>query len=774
ANPPWLDHVEDITALNFINESSILHLLRQRYGNNLIHTFAGPELIVINPLHTLPIYSDKVAKFFYGCQLGDMPPHIYATVQAAYRNMLSTLANQAIVLMGPSGSGKTTNARLIMSYLTSIKYQIISILEKLKAANILLDAFGTAKTSINDKASRYINLTSLDFDNAGNFVGASIQAHLLERSRIIRKPDFEGTFSIFHQLLHGSDAALRTDLQLNLKNSGNNRFINSSDSITDKQNDISNWAKVQNAFQLLGISKENAKGIWFILAGIYHLGFINVVTAENSNKIHYEDPMAAQRAANILGITQEELSRIIFNVKPSSQVTGSNTLSTSSSISSLHSESPPMSPMGSTIESYVRNVDGLAMALYDELFSIILSIINGSLMSQTVHSKHSITILDVPGLQNYDGSRPSGFDDMIFNYAQERVQAYYHNKTISGVLDRYDQEYIDISYSSDSAISPNELVSLFDKAPSQGSRRHSTVRGDQKGLLRHLDEESGYSGSTEAGFIERLHFYNSDSGKSHSLKFSDNRESFIISHCQNSFDIEYNASKWLRYAKDFLLQRQATSILSSSSRSMIGLAYQGFTRSQSLHLKPTSPSRLRGSVSSLHKVNIRGGVKKTAPCFRPIFEMDGVLDSLRRTTVRFIHCLVSKHHQTSDSGKKTSDELFNIPLMRKQLSASELIESVRIFRVGYPENVPYGEFRFRFGVLASADKRTKGPIIDEKTAAKELVEELELDRSTYRFGLTQIFFRATAFYRLVNARDEKITDSLIGVQAYCRGYLSRR
>lgn len=49
-----------MTALNFINESSILHLLRQRYGNNLIHTFAGPELIVINPFSTLPIYSDKV------------------------------------------------------------------------------------------------------------------------------------------------------------------------------------------------------------------------------------------------------------------------------------------------------------------------------------------------------------------------------------------------------------------------------------------------------------------------------------------------------------------------------------------------------------------------------------------------------------------------------------------------------------------------------------------------------------------------------------------
>ena len=60
-----------------------------------------------------------------------------------------------------------------------INHLSLSNVDKLKAANVVLDAFGTAKTTINDKASRYINLTSLDFDNAGNFVGASIQVIML-------------------------------------------------------------------------------------------------------------------------------------------------------------------------------------------------------------------------------------------------------------------------------------------------------------------------------------------------------------------------------------------------------------------------------------------------------------------------------------------------------------------------------------------------------------------------------------------------------------------
>jgi myosin-18 len=52
--------VEDLAQLRFLNESSVLHTLRQRFGNNLIHTYAGPTIITVNPMAPLSIYSDKV------------------------------------------------------------------------------------------------------------------------------------------------------------------------------------------------------------------------------------------------------------------------------------------------------------------------------------------------------------------------------------------------------------------------------------------------------------------------------------------------------------------------------------------------------------------------------------------------------------------------------------------------------------------------------------------------------------------------------------------
>ena len=60
ANPPSFDKVEDLAQLRFLNESSVLHTLRQRYGNQLTHTFAGPTIISINPMAPLAVYSDRV------------------------------------------------------------------------------------------------------------------------------------------------------------------------------------------------------------------------------------------------------------------------------------------------------------------------------------------------------------------------------------------------------------------------------------------------------------------------------------------------------------------------------------------------------------------------------------------------------------------------------------------------------------------------------------------------------------------------------------------
>ena len=61
ANPPQFDQAEDLANLRHLNESSLLHTLRQRYAASLPHTYAGQSLVVINPVAPLAVYSERVS-----------------------------------------------------------------------------------------------------------------------------------------------------------------------------------------------------------------------------------------------------------------------------------------------------------------------------------------------------------------------------------------------------------------------------------------------------------------------------------------------------------------------------------------------------------------------------------------------------------------------------------------------------------------------------------------------------------------------------------------
>ena len=65
---------------------------------------------------------------FKGCKQEDMPPHIFASAQIAYREMLNTRHDQSIVFMGRSGSGKTYNMRHILHYLIASTPSVNNIL----------------------------------------------------------------------------------------------------------------------------------------------------------------------------------------------------------------------------------------------------------------------------------------------------------------------------------------------------------------------------------------------------------------------------------------------------------------------------------------------------------------------------------------------------------------------------------------------------------------------------------------------------------------------
>ncbi|MCI4388017.1 hypothetical protein PGIGA_G00080730 [Pangasianodon gigas] len=311
ANPPSSDRVEDLSSLLYLNESSVMHSLRQRYGGNLIHTYAGPNIVVINPVSAPSMYSEKVMHMFKGCRREDTAPHIYGVAQAAYRKLLTTRQDQSIVLLGKSGSGKTTNCQHLVQYLVTIAGSNSKVYsaEKWQAVYTILEAFGNCSTSMNGNASRFSHIVSLDFDQAGQVASASIQTMLLEKSRVTRRPDAESTFNVFYYMMAGADGSLKTELHFNHFAENSAFGILPHSKPEEKQKAAQQFAKLQAAMKVLSISAEEQRTFWLVLGTIYHLGAAGATKAGRKQFARHE---WAQKAAYLLGCTLEELSSSIF------------------------------------------------------------------------------------------------------------------------------------------------------------------------------------------------------------------------------------------------------------------------------------------------------------------------------------------------------------------------------------------------------------------------------------------------------------------------------
>ena len=69
-----------------------------------------------------------------------------------------------------------------------------------------------------------------------------------------------------------------------------------------------------------------------------------------------------------------------------------------------------------------------------------------------------------------------------------------------------------------------------------------------------------------------------------------------------------------------------------------------------------------------------------------------------------------------------------------QLRGAQLLDALRLHKQGYPEHLPFSEFRRRFALLAP-DLPAEG---DQREAADQLLLQLDVDPAAYRLGLSQV------------------------------------
>ncbi|XP_057893404.1 unconventional myosin-XVIIIa isoform X3 [Melospiza georgiana] len=804
ANPPSCDRVEDLASLLYLNESSTLHTLRQRYGGNLLHTYAGPTMVIINPLSSPSMYSEKVMHMFKGCRREDTSPHIYAVAQAAYRSMLMSRQDQAIVLLGASGSGKTTNCQHLVQYLATIAGstgKVFSV-EKWQALYTILEAFGNSSTGMNGNATRFSQIISLDFDQAGQVASASVQTLLLEKLRVARHPANEATFNVFYYLLACSDSTLRTELHFNHLAENNVFGIVPPSKPEEKQKATQQFSKLLTAMKVMGISGDEQKAFWLILGAIYHLGAAGATKdADEAGRKQFARHEWAQKAAYLLGCSLEELSSAIFKHQPK------GTLQRSTSFR----QGPDESPLGDSGTgpklTALECLEGMAAGLYSELFTLLISLLNRALKSSQ-HSVCSVTVVDTPGAQNpklAGQGRGATFEELCHNYAQERLQQLFHQRTFARELERYKEENIELALA-DAEPSSSGSIAAVDQSSHQALVRSLARTDEARGLLWLLEEEALQPGGNEDTLLERLFSYYGpqEGGKEghNPLLPSDKPRHFLLGHSSGTNWVEYDATGWLNYVKHNPASQNASALLQESQKKVISSLFAG--RGGSALVLSGSVAGLEGGsqlalrrATSMRKTFTTGvaAVKKKSLCIQIKLQVDALIDSIKKSKLHFVHCFLPKAGAGGDPQavlcrRVSSSELelpaehceaglmqLDVPLLRAQLRGSRLLDALRMYRQGYPDHMVFAEFRRRFDVLAPHLTKKHGRnyiVVDEKRAVEELLESLDLEKSSYHMGLSRVFFRAGSLARLEEQRDTQTSRNITLFQAACRGFLARQ
>merc|ERR1712173_451741 len=101
------------------------------------------------------------------------------------------------------------------------------------------------------------------------------------------------------------------------------------------------------------------------------------------------------------------------------------------------------------------------------------------------------------------------------------------------------------------------------------------------------------------------------------------------------------------------------------------------------------------------------------------------------------------------------------------LRCNGVLEGIRICRKGYPNRMPYADFKQRYKIL-NPNAIPEAQFFDNKKASEKLLGTLDINHEKYRFGHTKVFFRAGMLGVLEELRDNRLAAIFIGVQAAIR------
>eukprot|EP00939_MAST-03C_sp_MAST-3C-sp1_P001014 g1014.t1 len=465
---------EDATLINGFSEASLLLLMKRRLIEKFnIYTYVGDIVLALNPYMNFP---DMVNIAEYPNQksysLGE-DPHAYATAHLAYHGQMdrnsSKKTNQSCIVSGESGSGKTVCCSFIMSYLAKLSdWRKMSLHEPVGGdkditklvggVSPFLEAFGNAKTNMNDNSSRFGKFTKIWF-NDGKVIGAELEHYLLEKARLVNQGRNERNYHIFYFLLRGMNKEERKayfengksdphdypklmegwykngkkdpdleDVTLVGHGHGAEFDVNCMNNPLAESPDDTG---VRAALGVAGVSEKTQQNMWCIVAGVLRMTAIEFEAEEDDEeKGRVKSTEECERVAELFGFPRDGpdgfgallcCKIVVFGKKKIRQ-----------------NQKP---------SQCADNRNALAKEIYGHLFKwLIQKVCNKKLKPDGGGMDSFVGLLDIFGFENFV---PSGgtnsIEQLCINFANEKLQYLFNKHVFDEEKAEYKKDGIDAS-----------------------------------------------------------------------------------------------------------------------------------------------------------------------------------------------------------------------------------------------------------------------------------------------------------------------------------------
>ena len=386
--------------------------------------------------------------------------------------------------------------------------------------------------------------------------------------------------------------------------------------------------------------------------------------------------------------------------------------------------------------------DGLAMFMYDKLFSWLVQRLNRSL-KETEEGKNTsnispnwIGVLDIAGFENF---AKNSLEQLFINLANENLQQFFNFQVFQDHLADYEREGVTIA---NFTYEDNQIIM-------------DLIENDKNSILKTLDDVMKRPKANDKLFVsecEKQHVKHPNFIKA---KFGGGAAvNFGIDHYAG--DVQYDADGWL---------------------------------------EKNNVKTLPGAVACMEKsnndvvkemLNVGGENQKIAKsvCRAYASSLKDLIGKLNQAEPHFVRCV--KPNIEKRPG------IFTVPKILPQLQNLGVMAAITIHQRGYSLRLPFDEFLNRYlAILQNKDRREIRKAMESGTPCRELVpgfmakaekvaKALKMswppggEGQTWACGKTKAMMKSIVSDALDKLKGERLHDPVQTIQRVFRGFRSRK